>query len=128
MTMSKKKLPSTIKIGAYTYSLKYFPKGKTSNYGACVYAQQTIFLNRNQTAQRAADTLLHEILHAVWDQGAMEVIPDLHEEVVVRIYGTWLSQVLQENSKVTDFIQHPEDYWTPVYESIDVNEGALRGR
>lgn len=121
--MSKKQLPKTIKIGPYTYTLKFFPKKASTNYGACVYAQQTIFLNRNQTAQRAADTLIHEILHAAWDLGSLEVIPDLHEEVVVRVYGTWLSQVLRENPKVTDFILDPESYWTPQYESTDLEDG-----
>jgi hypothetical protein len=118
------KLPSKIKIGPYTYSLKYFPKKTTSNYGACVYAQQTIFLNRNQSAQRAADTLIHEILHAVWDLGALEVVVDLHEEVVVRVYGTWLSQVFKENPTLLQFILEPEKFWTPVFESDELKEGS----
>jgi len=124
MTTPKTKLPKTIKIGPYEYEIRLFPDSTTSDYGACVYNHQTIFLSANQHAERAGDTLLHEVLHAIWDVSGFDVQPDLHEETIVRSFATWLSLVLRDNPKLAEFILDPNRYWIPDYEEEAIEEAT----
>lgn len=116
----KNKFPSKVKLGPYTYAVREFPDGASEDHGACVYSQQVIFLSKAQHAERAGDTLLHEMLHAVWDLAGLDSVPDLHEEVIVRAFATWLSAALKDNPAVTEFILNPKAQWIPTY-----NESAL---
>lgn len=122
--MPKSNHPKKVKIGPYNYAVKEFPAGVTSNHGACVYIHQEIYLNRNQSAERAADTLLHEVLHAVWDVAGLDAVPMLHEEVVVRAFATHLTDILNTNPQLTDFILNPTKTWVPRYEKDPMKEAA----
>ena len=123
--MATNLFPTKIKIGHYTYVIKEFPKGYTTDYGACVYAHQTIFLNRNQTAQQAAETLLHEIMHAIWFVASVDFIPDLHEEIIIRTEATWLMSVLDNNKELMKFLMNPAKTWIPRFEK-DALDGMTK--
>jgi len=118
------KIPTRVKIGPYVYTIELFPDSPTSDHGACVYNHQTIFLSANQHAERAGDTLLHEVLHAIWDVSGFDVQPDLHEETIVRSFATWLSLVLRDNPKLAEFILDPNRYWIPDYEEEAIEEAT----
>lgn len=124
--MSKKTnfFPKKIKIGPYVYKVELFPDATTTDYGACVYNHQTIFLNANQHAERAGDTLLHEVLHAIWDVAGFDVATDLNEETIVRSYATWLSAVLRDNPRLAEFITDPNKFWIPDYEEEAIEEAT----
>lgn len=124
MTMPKSRYPRKIKLGPYTYVVELFPDATTSDHGACVYNHQTIFLSANQHAERAGDTLLHEVLHAIWDVAAFDSMPDLHEETIVRAMATWLSAVLKDNPKLVEFITKPNQNWIPDYEEDALEEAS----
>ena len=98
--MTKSNHPKKVKVGPYHY------------------------INRNQTAERAADTLLHEVLHAVWDVAGLDQVPMLHEEVVVRAFATHLTDILNSNPQLTDFILNPHKTWVPRYEKDPLKEAA----
>jgi hypothetical protein len=121
---TKSNHPKKIKVGPYNYTVKEFPKGETTNHGACVYIHQEIFINRNQSAERAADTLLHEVLHAIWDAAGLDQVPNLHEEVVVRAFATHLTDILTINPHLTEFIVNPKKTWVPRYEKDSLTEAA----
>lgn len=122
--MPKSNHPKKVKVGPYNYVIKEFPAGETSNHGACVYIHQEIYLNRNQSAERAADTLLHEVMHAIWDVAGLDQVPMLHEEVVVRAFATHLTDILNTNPQLTNFILNPTKSWVPRYEKDPLKEAA----
>jgi hypothetical protein len=123
----KSKYPKKIKLGPYTYEVKTFPEvTEETDHGACVYSQQVIFLSKNQHAERAGDTLLHEVLHAIWDLAGLDVVPDLHEEVVVRSFATWLSAVLKDNPSLASFILNPNESWIPEYSEDALTTASKR--
>lgn len=122
--MSKNFYPKKVKVGPYVYKVSLFPDSTTSDHGACVYTHQTIFLNANQHAERAGDTLLHEVLHAVWDVAGFDIAPDLNEETIVRGFATWLSAILKENPRLVEFITDPNKYWIPDYEEEAIEEAT----
>lgn len=124
MSKKKSKYPKKIKVGPYTYTVQLYPDSTISDHGACVYAHQTIFINPNQHPDRAGDTLLHEVLHAIWDLSGFDVMPDLHEETVVRSFASWLSQVLKDNPELTKFVTDPSAYWIPEYEDDALEEAS----
>ena len=124
MTKAVSKYPKKIKIGPYNYVVELFPDATTTDHGACVYNHQTIFLSTNQHAERAGDTLLHEVLHAIWDVTGFDVMPDLHEESIVRGMATMLSAVLRDNPQFAKFILEPNTHWIPDYEEDALEEAS----
>ena len=124
MTKAVSKYPKKIKIGPYNYVVELFPDATTTDHGACVYNHQTIFLSSNQHAERAGDTLLHEVLHAIWDVTGFDVMPDLHEESIVRGMATMLSAVLRDNPQFAKFILEPNTHWIPDYEEDALEEAS----
>jgi len=124
MTKAVSKYPKKIKIGPYNYVVELFPDATTTDHGACVYNHQTIFLSANQQAERAGDTLLHEVFHAIWDVTGFDVMPDLHEESIVRGMATMLSSVLRENPQFAKFILEPNTHWIPDYEEDALEEAS----
>lgn len=124
MTKAVSKYPKKIKIGPYNYTVELFPDATTTDHGACVYNHQTIFLSTNQHAERAGDTLLHEVLHAIWDVAGFDVMPDLHEESIVRGMATMLSAVLRDNPQFAKFVLEPNTHWIPDYEEDALEEAS----
>jgi hypothetical protein len=124
MTKAVSKYPKKIKIGPYNYVVELFPDATTTDHGACVYNHQTIFLSTNQHAERAGDTLLHEVLHAIWDVSGFDVMPDLHEESIVRGMATMLSAVLRDNPQFAKFVLEPNTHWIPDYEEDALEEAS----
>ena len=103
-------VPSLIKIGAVDYTVVLEEK-LDGEYGECFTHLQRIKMTKNQTAQCAGDTLLHEILHAVWNEAGLFDTKRLDEERIVRATATWLKMVFRDNPHVAAFILHPEEYW-----------------
>lgn len=100
-----------IKIGAIDYEVKMLPKDKDNQYGACVYNHQTIYLSPNQLHQSASDTLLHEVLHAIWHEAGIEHNEIIVEETVVRTLSTWLRIVFTDNPELVKFILNSKKVW-----------------
>lgn len=104
-------LPSTIRVGAATYSLVVEPiQGEDPEYGNCDTHTQVITISSNQTAQSAGDTLLHEVLHAIWNESGLAFIKRPDEETVVRITATWLRMVFIDNPLVHKFVMDPSSW------------------
>lgn len=100
-----------IKIGPVDYAIKMLPKDTTDQYGACVYDHQIIYLSPNQLHQGASDTLLHEVLHAIWHEAGIEHNEIIVEETVVRTLSTWLRIIFRDNPALVKFIVDSEKEW-----------------
>lgn len=67
----------------------------TNKFGWCVVAQQVIFIHEMKSAQKIADTFLHELLHAIcWTFNLEDGMKE--EEACARI-STGLATVWRDN-------------------------------
>ena len=102
----------SIKIGRTIYKIEMLPADITSLYGACSYEYQIIYMSPNQTYQQASDTLLHEVLHAIWNESSLEHAIEIEQEIIVRTTSTWLLMVLDDNPQLLKFLTKGKSMWT----------------
>jgi hypothetical protein len=107
----KNKTPKKIKVGAVDYTVHLQDVKDREQLGCCLYAHQRIYLTPNMLHQNASDTLLHEVLHAIWNESGLSFVPDLEEETIVRTMATWLRIVISNNPKFLQFIVDASDMW-----------------
>jgi hypothetical protein len=105
------KLPKKIKVGAVDYTTHLLNSTDRAQLGVCLYNHQRIYLSPNMKHQVASDTLLHEVLHAIWSESGLDHIPDLNEETVVRALATWLRLVIRDNPEFVKFIVNSKSMW-----------------
>lgn len=103
---------TSIKVGAVDYEVKILPTKTDQQYGACVYNHQVIYLSPNMKHQVASDTLLHEVLHAIWHEAGIEHSEIVIEETIVRTLSTWLRIVFRDNPDLVKFIVNSKKQWT----------------
>ena len=104
-------IPNKIKIGQIDYTVHLLPENHFDSYGVCLTAHQRIYLSVNQTWQQAGNTLLHEIMHAVYHQSGLNSVENSPEEPIVNIMATWLHLVFLENPQVVEFMLNTEKHW-----------------
>lgn len=116
-----------IKIGPIDYTIKIMPADIDGQYGACVYEHQMIYLSPNQLHQAASDTILHEVLHAIWHESGLEHTDLLVEETVVRTMSTWLRIVFLDNPELVKFILNSKKQW-PYGPTSDPDKEAFNAK
>lgn len=101
------KLPKAISVGYRTYGvnpLEMADHEMTEKYGWCDKANNQIYVYTGSEPMVVADTLLHEILHAVWFYMGLD---DKHdEEAVVNRLATGFTTVLYDNPDIVDFVKY----------------------
>lgn len=66
------KLPSRIRIGPFDYSLGRF-EDETDDFGECDTTNHKIVLAQEFSSSAVeAETLWHEVTHAIWNHGGLE--------------------------------------------------------
>lgn len=60
-----------------------------------------------------ADTLLHEVLHAIWNQTPLDATEKLeyHEEVIIQALTPWLLGALRDNPDLVTYLLHSGLVW-----------------
>lgn len=83
-----------VKIGGIDYSIeiKNDLVGETGNWGETNLKKTTIALDSNMSKQRTDQTLVHEIVHGIFEEAGFE-----QDEDKVNRLGIVLYQVLQDN-------------------------------
>lgn len=83
-----------VKIGGIDYSIeiKNDLAGETGNWGETNLKKTTIALDSNMSKQRTDQTLVHEIVHGIFEEAGFE-----QDEDKVNRLGIVLYQVLQDN-------------------------------
>lgn len=101
------KIPKAISVGYRTYGvnpLETADHEMTEKYGWCDKVNNQIYIYTNSEPMVVADTLVHEVLHAVWFYMGLD---DKHdEEAVVNRLATGLSTVMYDNPDLVDFIKY----------------------
>ena len=92
-------LPKSIHVGPFAYTLEVIDnlkEGGEEHWGLCIHNKQKIQIaGEHATPQAAVDTLLHEIMHAIWkERGLAKREP---EERAVQAMATGLTCVLLNN-------------------------------
>lgn len=106
--MSKKKpaikLPRRWKIGYQTYDVHITESNLADlSYGHTSPSMGMITLNGRSSTTQSANTIVHEVLHAIWDGQALGKNPD--EERIVTALANGLTQVMRDNPQLIDAIQ-----------------------
>lgn len=86
-------LPRTVKIGPFHYHIRRPSKAlaRENLSGASWHPQLTIAVDHSLHPVYAAETLLHEVLHACWDQTPLRDFDDDVEESIVAALSPLLS-------------------------------------
>jgi hypothetical protein len=111
-----------IKVGPVTYDVKFLPAQVKDKYGLCMYNKKIIYLNRNMHHSTASDTLLHEVLHAIWHEASIEQAPIVEQEFIVNTTSTWLTMVLKDNPWLAKFILNSKPFWNHKKETMEEEE------
>ena len=100
-------IPSAIKIGAQVYlRVKAPPSGDPSPRGETNNRKSQFYLADDLSLSQQQDTLLHEVLHMIWDNFPRVDLPsqkDL-EETVVSGLSPYLLAALRDNPKLVAFL------------------------
>lgn len=100
------KLPSKLRIGYQTYSLVDSTEVLTElNYqGRTDKNQALIEFSNRYPDEEIADTLIHEVLHAIFYNYIYD-LEGMDEEAIVTMVAHGLSQVFKDNPKFIDEVQ-----------------------
>lgn len=97
-------LPNTLKIGGFDWTVEknFNVAYEGSAFGSTHTNSQKIFIDPSTTDQKNAQTLLHEVIHAVvWQSGLGRRLERLNdakiEEEIVQSISMGLYQVLKDN-------------------------------
>ena len=103
-----KTLPKTVRVGCVNYSFTFYPCKDSRQYesfGETESDDAVITLRKSMTTEQALNTVIHEILHAVWHDHAMSQKKDLEEEYVVTSLANGLSSVIATNPKLAGWLK-----------------------
>ena len=99
-------LPKAIRVAGFSFQIKVAHMlwaASAQRFGECSYMEQVIRLQEFfPTAEKAVDTLLHEIGHAIWWAYGLEV-GDSEERIVAMQATAWMT-FWRENPRVLDWI------------------------
>jgi len=107
MAARKEARPQSVRILGKTHSINYKPSDEMQNsYGLCFNGRQRIDIQGDLPSGEEADTVLHEILHAILFQMAV-LLPTEIEEQFVRPAASGLHAVLQDNPQFAKWLIQP---------------------
>ena len=101
-------LPSTVKIISQEYKVKEMPeieKRKSHFLGFCRNNECEILIDDRWKPQVQANSLLHEVLHAIAHQMGKFGLDEDSEEKVVEVMANGLCAVMRDNPKLFPLIQ-----------------------
>lgn len=94
-----KGLPASVRVGAYDFAIVAAPTHDLGNaLGDFVLGARRIRLQDDLAGALLADTLLHEITHAIWNVGGLS--GEAAEEQVAQVMGAYWAQVYRDNPKL----------------------------
>ena len=105
------KLPKKIIIGPHVYKIKCNKESSqvlkgTGNVGECHTKTATIYIAPGLSSSGKKETIIHEILHAIWDLSPLreEIVT---EEQAILIITPCLIKILQDKQKLGDILNIP---------------------
>jgi hypothetical protein len=93
----------SVKVGPTDFSIEYVPLNDEL-FGDFSYINSRIRIEENLKGTALVDTVLHEILHAIWKLGQLKDKRE-DEERAVAIMATYLTQVLRDNPTMLTWLK-----------------------
>ena len=93
----------SVKVGPTDFSIEYVPLNDEL-FGDFSYINSRIRIEQNLKGTALVDTVLHEILHAIWKLGQLKDKRE-DEERAVAIMATYLTQVLRDNPTMLNWLK-----------------------
>mgnify|MGYP001599876298 CR=1 FL=1 len=93
--------PGPIKVGAFDIAV--VPWRGAEAYGEFRSTRLEIAIGDDLSGQRLAETLLHELMHAIWHVWALSKTNG--QEVVVRAMALGMATVMRDNPELMPWIQ-----------------------
>jgi hypothetical protein len=100
-------LPGSVKVGYRTYRLELWTEQQAKDEdsdGECDHETGVIRLDPTMDAQKAGNTLLHELIHAVWYVWSMPE-ENIEEEFAVGALTNGLATVIRDNPGLFGWIE-----------------------
>lgn len=100
--------PSSIKIISQSYDVKEMPeveKRQSDFIGLCRNNESEILIDERWKAQVQANTLLHEVLHAIAYQMGKFGLDSKSEEKVVEVMANGICAVMRDNPDLFPLLQ-----------------------
>jgi hypothetical protein len=93
------RLPTSVRVGPFDFEVKPWPAADAAQRDAYGEIDRTALVIRVRTdlpRQRIAETLLHEIYHAIWMVGAIDSLVPGEENIVGKL-TTCTVQLVRDN-------------------------------
>ena len=103
-------LLASLRIGYRDYQVQTWPSKTAQTHGACGLCDPVnaiIYVSEDRTGYDAADTLLHEILHAIFHMADIDAEKDGEERIVSRL-APMMVQVWRDNSELRKWLNGVE--------------------
>lgn len=100
----KKFRPKVIKVMGKNYHIKFVATSPIAheNLGQCDHKKMLICIEEDQVPVEELDTVIHEVLHAIWYQMSIGEGP-MEEEPIVRRTANGLLQVILDNPEMLKY-------------------------
>ena len=99
--------PETVYVEPYTYEVVQDANwsAQTGNMGNCMNDMQRIIIDSSLTPQSERDTVLHELLHAIWGQTSLQKrdTEDQQEEAIWQLTPRILA-LLKDNPRLVEYL------------------------
>ncbi len=96
--MGEVKLPRSVRVGHRTYKIAAWPHKEANpanKYGECSSQEGIIRVDTYYSIEQVRDTLLHEIMHAIYREWGLQ--DEDKEERTVATMATALTQVMADS-------------------------------
>jgi hypothetical protein len=103
MAKKKPELPKALFVGPYWYRVSLTEDFDTANDGECSPSNLQIRVRSSLPLERAAETLFHEGLHAIWDLAALG--DKYEEEEIISRLSPLLFHMLKQNPTLRDLFE-----------------------
>lgn len=107
------KIPKKIKVGPFEYAVELLHGGQANAenvFGKANHNQRKIILADDNSEQQQKNTLLHEVIHAVWRVWGMDFQHEKDtEEQVVTVLANGLHTVMLDNPKLFSYLNGTDD-------------------
>lgn len=120
--MTTTEVPSKIQVGPLNFKVKFVDNvgeklskanglkdeeaapSTSMTYGCMSIPDLTIYLAKDQKPDITADTLLHEVLHAIWGVVGGWAYPEADEERIVSMLTGTLLDTLRRNKELVGYL------------------------
>ena len=98
-------LPASAKVGAYLYQLKLVPTDSLEDaVGEADTKAQTISIDEGLSIEARKATIVHELLHAIFDAYGIDNVVGELDEALVSMLELPLLQLIRDNPRLLAYL------------------------